>query len=346
MFLRELRSIHTRYSGIRYVKPLFSTLKRCETPRVRQPLAWILITLAMLVNGAAFAESTTPSVPLPAYQFPELIDDGISPMLQKSLYLSAADMPKPYKDRCHVQQNLTVSPARCLYGNLKSKTTIVLFGDSHALSWFPAIEKLAITKKWRLLSLTMSSCWPATIPAWNSVTNVLMTNCEIWRKGALKQIAQIKPYLTFVTGSRGFSTIDGAGNLLLGDARLTIWQSGMATTLNAIKKASTNTVLISDTPVSLFAPPDCLAAFNESIKLCSTPVANAIDTNWLGVERDLAITNNVIWINPTEWICDSDPCSPVAGDTVIYRDSGHLTASFALSLERPLWAELSNELTK
>ena len=312
---------------------------------VRQPLIWILVSVAMLVNGVAFAESTIPSTPFPAYQFPELIDGAISPKLQKSLYLSESDKPKPYKDRCHVQQNLTMSPATCLYGNLKSKTTIVLFGDSHALSWFPAIEKLAIAKRWRLLSLTMSSCSPATIPAWNSVTNVLMINCEIWRKSALKQIAQVKPYVTFVTGSRGFSTIDDAGNLSLGDARLALWQSGMAITLNAIKKASTNTVLISDTPVSRFVPADCLATFTESIKLCSTPVTKAIDANWLGIERDLSQATNVIWVNPTEWICDSDPCSPVAGDTVIYRDSGHLTASFALNLEKPLWAELSSELT-
>jgi hypothetical protein len=155
------------------------------------------------MGGSAYADDgSTALAPVADYQFPTIVDGPVPASLLNMLSGNATDMPKPYKDRCHVQQNLTASTSSCLYGNLLSKTTIVLFGDSHALSWFPAIEKLANAKKWRLLSLTMSSCWPASIPAWNSTTNSLMANCSIWRKGALTQIAKVKPYITFVTGTR------------------------------------------------------------------------------------------------------------------------------------------------
>lgn len=308
-------------------------------------VATLLFAGLLLFPGSAFADdSTTASTPISAYQFPAMVDSAVPDSLIATLNTTATDLPKPYKDKCHVQQNLTGTKASCLYGNLTSKTTIVLFGDSHALSWFPAVEKLAIAKKWRLLSLTMSSCWPATIPAWNPTTNILMKNCEIWRKSALAQIDQVKPYITFVTGTRGFATIDSSGTMLSGDAKTNAWRAGMATTLNSIKKSSTNTFFISDTPISLFTFPDCLNASTDSIEYCATPSNNAIDTNWLTVERDLAASVGVPWVNPTEWICNSDPCSPVANGALIYRDGGHLTASFAVQLEKPLWAQVSGQL--
>jgi len=333
------------YSANRYQETLFSSLLRCENQIVTSRLAVLLLAGMMLLGGSAYADSPTQTpVAIPAYQFPGLIDGPVPDSLQATLSTTSTDMPKPYKDHCHVQQNLTATTASCLYGNLASKTTIVLFGDSHALSWFPAIEKLAIAKKWRLLSLTMSSCWPASIPAWNPSTNILMTNCAIWRKSALSQIAKVKPYITFITGTRGFATVDTDGNVLDGDAKINAWKSGMAVTLKAVKKASANTFFISDTPISTSSFPDCLLNSPDSVQNCATPVSTAIDTEWLTVERDLASSTNVTWVNPTEWICNTDPCSPISDGALIYRDGGHLTATFAVQLEKPLWAEISGSL--
>jgi len=301
-----------------------------------------LLALGPIAHADNLSE---PLNPIAEYQFPALDGGPVPDEIQSTLETVTTDMPKPYKDRCHVQQNLTSTPASCLYGNLYSKTTIVLFGDSHALSWFPAIEKLAIAKRWRLLSLTMSSCWPASIPAWNPVTNLLMSNCSIWRQSALAQIAKIKPYITFVTGTRGFATIDSQGNVLNGEAKTTAWKSGMALTLNTIKKNSKNTIFISDTPITTVNLPDCLMMSSDSYEMCATPVSSAIDLSWLTIERDLAATTKVTWVNPTEWICDTDPCSPISDGAVIYRDGGHLTASFAVQLEKPLWSEISGQLT-
>jgi len=171
-----------------------------------------------------------------------------------------------------------------------------------------------------------------------------MTNCAIWRQSALAQIAKVKPYMTFVTGTRGFATIDASGNVLGGDAKTSAWKSGMAVTLKAVKKASANTFFISDTPISLYSFPDCLTYSTESIEFCATPAAIAIDTDWLTVERNLANSVGVTWVNPTEWICNTDPCSPISKGALIYRDGGHLTASFAVQLERQLWGEISSEL--
>ncbi|MEI7697072.1 MAG: SGNH hydrolase domain-containing protein [Actinomycetes bacterium] len=301
---------------------------------------WLLLFSSLLVIGFTNASADV-AEPIAQYQFPALIDQEVPEQVYSKLNMAAQDVPKPYTDRCHTQQNLTQSIAPCTYGNLKSKTTIVLFGDSHALSWFPAIERLAIAKKWRLLSLTMSSCWPADIPAWNSTTQKLMTNCKIWRTSALKRITQEKPYLIFVAGTKGFSTLDAQGVVASGDDRLQIWQSGMARTFISLTKASAHIVYIGDTPSSLVVPPICLKNHSDSILACATPVTQAISESWLTSERDLAQANGAIWLNPTEWICNTDPCSPIVANFLIYRDGGHITASFSKTLETPLWQTLS-----
>jgi hypothetical protein len=278
---------------------------------------------------------------VPPLVLPATIDRVVPAKLKPSIADAKKDRPKPYVDRCHTQQNLTVSKATCLYGNVTSKTTIVLFGDSHALSWFPAVEQLAKLKKWRFYSLTMSSCWPADIPAWNSTTLKLMTNCAIWRTNTIKRIAKMHPAILLVSGTRGFATVGPDRTVLRGDARANAWQTGMQHTIDRLKLAAKHVYLIGDTPASMFDPPLCLSAHLKSILACSTPVEIAVSTTWLGIEKAIADSEKISWIDPTLWVCSTNPCSPIVGNTLIYVDSGHMSATFALTLEKPLAKMLS-----
>lgn len=338
---------------------------------LRRCAIWLIAVLVVFVaTPAVFADNPTPSAsptssplvdaspasptptinsantpivpPHPPYLLPKTVDRAVPLNLKPSLANVAIDRPTPYQDRCHTQQNLTASTEDCIYGNPNSKTTIVLFGDSHALSWFPAVELLAKAKNWRLISLTMSSCWPSDIPAWNSTTKKLMTNCAIWRKNTLAQIVRLHPAMVFVTGTRGFSTIDYRGDVMVADQREMAWEAGMKRTLDTLKTATSRVIFISDSPLSTFDPPKCLASHAKSILACSTSITRAVSLDWLGHEADVANSENVTWVDPTTWICASDPCSPISGNTLIYVDGGHLSATFARSLEKLLWKDISS----
>lgn len=284
---------------------------------------------------------TSAVAPLAEYLLPPTSERRVPANLQPALSKAKLDRPTPYLDHCHTQQNLTASTSPCLYGDKSSKTTIILFGDSHALSWFPAVEALAKAKKWRLLSLTMSSCWPADIPAWNATTQLPMKNCAIWRGNTLQQIAQVKPKLIFVSGTRGFSTINGNGDLSVNDERANLWEAGMLRTVAILKSSGARVLLLSDTPLSIYDVPNCLSTHMSSILACATPADMAFSLDWLAREADVAVKAAIDWINPTTWICSSDPCSPLSGNKLIYIDGGHLSATFARTLEPPLWKEVS-----
>jgi peptidoglycan/LPS O-acetylase OafA/YrhL len=67
--------------------------------------------------------------------------------------------PRMYADGCHLDLTEVESP-ECVYGNPSSDTTVVLFGDSHAMQWFPALNSLARERNWRLVGFTKSACPP------------------------------------------------------------------------------------------------------------------------------------------------------------------------------------------
>ena len=294
---------------------------------------------ATLARGAI--NSQLPLIASEHSDLPPLIDQPVPPNITPTIANAPLDRATPYKDRCHTQQNLTASIAPCLYGDLSSKTTIVLFGDSHALAWFPAIERLALAKHWKLLSLTMSSCWPATMPAWNGTTNVLMTNCPVWRSATLKRIIATKPAMIFIAGTRGFQTLNDKGQVAVGDERQAIWESGMKATITSLKQASKKVIYLADVPQAFMDVPDCLDAFPESILQCATPSSIAFNTGWTDAERQVAVDSGIIFVDPTRWICTTEPCSPISGNMIIYIDAGHMTATFARSLEPKLWATIS-----
>lgn len=272
---------------------------------------------------------------------PDTLASSVPLNLEPSLMNAKNDRPIAYKDRCHTQQNLSPSTSPCIYGDTSSTTTIALFGDSHALSWFPAMNILAKKNGWKLLSLTMSACSPSDIPGWNPSNNNVMQNCTIWRADSLKRIAAAKPLIVVVAGTRGFQTIDAQRHVLTGQARLDAWKAGMVRTVDQLKLVTKNVIYIGDAPQSLVDPPVCLSAHPKNALDCATPLSKAIDTNWIAQETAMTIQERISFVDPGLWICPTSPCPVVLGNLLIYMDGGHLTATFSAALASRLRKAIS-----
>ena len=296
--------------------------------------------------GSVSPSQTATPTPPPAPVRPTTRDGPVPANLQPSLGDAKGDYPAAYLDHCHTETEQPPSTAPCLYGNLNSTTTIALFGDSHALSWFPAVERLAQDQGWRLLDLTMSACSPADMPVWNASYNRVSAACATWRTAAVARLVKLRPALILVTGTRGFAVVDAAGHLLSGDARTAAWEAGMSRTLAKLIPATKRVIMLADTPLSLVDPPVCLSAHPQSVLACATPVDGAISASWLAEEAKLAAVSGIGFIDPTPWVCPSSPCPVVLGDLLVYRDAGHLTATFAAALSDRLEAAVLADLAR
>ena len=239
--------------------------------------------------------------------------DGKSYSLAKIL-----EKPKVYNDGCHVNNGETKSPD-CIYGVRGAKIKIVLFGDSHAAQWFPALEKLALAKNFELISLTKSACpGPAVIKV--NTGNYKNADCSAWRTNSYRRIASIHPEAVIVSGMEHFQIPSGY------TSRASWWRQGLTLTLNHLQGSSAHLVYITDTPHPLRDIPSCVAS--GSLKKCD-----------LTKPSDPYTISGFSNINPTTWLCAVN-CPAILNNQVVYRDASHLTVGMSEALAQKLYLAL------
>ena len=256
--------------------------------------------------------------------------------LRPSIAEARTDFPLPYGDGCSPSV-LETQSGICTYGNLSSRTTVILMGDSHARSWFPAVNRLAIERGWRLVVLTKSACTLADMLQWNASLKRVYTECEQWRENAYRRVEADRPALVLLANSQKFSAVGPDGSTILaGAARTEAWREGMAKTLARLTPVAGHVVLIGDTPRSAYDVPVCLSGHLDNTLACATPFDRSVNLAWLGVEESAARRGSAGFVDPTPWVCPSVPCPAVIGNFMVFIDEHHLTTPFSGALWRRL----------
>ena len=223
-----------------------------------------------------------------------------------------------FLDGCHVNYGETESGV-CEYGDVNSDTTIVLYGDSHAAQWFPALEKLASERGFRLISLTKSACPSVDVPrddkgAFKSV------DCDAWKKNSVARIQELRPTAVIVSSFQYYKTPKGYSD------RSKWWDDGQSRLLASLQGASENLIYISDTPHPVVDIPNCLAS--RASNSCDSTEKTPVD-----------IIAGFKIIDPTPWFC-TEYCPAIQDGYVVYRDASHITVDAALALAPKLDAAL------
>ena len=129
------------------------------------------------------------------------------------------DRPANYDDECHSDQ-FTFELRPCEFGDKDGEQTVVLFGDSHALQWLPALTGPARRQGWRVVTLTKAACPPAQILSGRKEA-IAGESCERWREKALRWIRTNKPEVALLAGgSRIYKLVDNRGERKIGRAHV------------------------------------------------------------------------------------------------------------------------------
>ena len=104
-----------------------------------------------VVTGDLTGKGAKPTLPAPILSGP--LPSDIQPPLN-SAYL---DLPALYAARCSLAA-LDVQPVNCIYGVPSASTTVVVYGDSHAAQWMPAIDAIGKVRLWRIVLLIKTGC--------------------------------------------------------------------------------------------------------------------------------------------------------------------------------------------
>jgi hypothetical protein len=216
----------------------------------------------------------------------------------------------------------TAEPA-CVFGDTHGTHTMVLFGDSHALMWFPALDAVAKSAKWRLVALMNYGCPVANVTVENVLNGKPDPGCPIFRSHMIKRIVKLDPALVVV--SEGFYTVNAAGGTITNAQ----WTAALAKSLGALRVSHGKRVVIGQSFL-IPQPLACLAtasASSASIQTCSQPWATPSFTAELAADRAGAKQVGVPYVNEIPWTC-SITCTVVIGTMIAYNSSGHLSATY------------------
>ena len=230
--------------------------------------------------------------------------------------------PSINADGCHITHGQSKSPT-CLYGDKSSEKSLVLFGDSHAAQWFPALEKFAEKNGYQLFSYTKSACPAANVKLPDN-GGFKDAECKKWRKSIVERIKLISPDAVVMSGFQHFtppSDVTDPQNW---------WKQGLSKLHNELSDVDTLQIYIGDTPIPQVNVPECLST--KSISACSHVRKSPL---W--------ITSGFSSIDPTSWLCDKT-CPIVIDNTVVYRDRSHISVDMALQLSATFAKALSLRL--
>ncbi|NVM97836.1 acyltransferase [Arthrobacter sp. SDTb3-6] len=253
--------------------------------------------------------------------------------LKPSLRLAFEDTAASYALGCHVSFDST-DASGCQVGTNAAAPLVVLFGDSHSSSWYPALEQLAKAGKIRLDSSTKNACPSVNIPTLHN--GVAYKACQVWREAAVKRMTALHPDIVVLANYRNVQLVGGNGNF---SAR---WQKGLESTIFAF--GTSKTMVISDVPTQAGTPAVCLSMHLESTVRCDRDRVSALSTDIIEAERAAARSTGARYVDFVHYFCNATTCPVIFGDTLVYRDADHLTATFSRQMVTPLWKEIQATL--
>jgi hypothetical protein len=186
----------------------------------------------------------------------------------------------------------------------------------------PTVLKLAQSEKWAVTPLTKTSCTPGD---W-FVSAFAYAECTKWLGWAEQQVSRLHPDVAILAGDFA----DMAGN----DQVLT---SGIASLVQKLGAGAHNVLVLGDPVHQAQSPVDCLLASGATMATCSKTPSDA-ELAVASDESSGVTAAKGKFIDVSGWFCYDNTCPMVVGNTIVYSDSNHITATYATQLSQAFTA--------
>ncbi len=237
----------------------------------------------------------------------------------------------------------------CDFGDIDSKTRLVLFGDSHAMQWFDPLQRIAERQHWRLTTYTKMGC-PSIDLRPPSVSARAFASCLVWQKEALARVIDLHPTAVFLSNATGrFGRKMRPRCPVACDESLDDLRGATRRTLQQISSAAISVVVMLDPPLPGFDVPTCHA---RSIRHawypgggCTFERSRAFVPEAYAAQRSAAAgLADVHFIDLVDRLCGAQTCRTERDGRPVYRDRNHLTATFARSFTDEIEAALLGDV--
>ena len=214
----------------------------------------------------------------------------------------------------------------CDVGVLGSSVHVVLVGDSHAAQWISGLDEVAKERNWRLTLMTKDACPFANV----RVSVRSPASCAAWNRNLAAYLAA-RPPAVVITSQHEYLVLAASGPL---DATASAgaMAQGLRSSYATLIAAGTKVLVLRNTPQPGINIEDCVSGNSGNVKKCAIPRSKAV--NPVGAAQIAAAKGlaGASLIDLTNAICPNDPCAPVIGGVLVYRDTEHMTRTYGLSL--------------
>ncbi|GAA1161944.1 acyltransferase family protein [Nesterenkonia sandarakina] len=255
--------------------------------------------------------------------------DSFEPRVEEAV----DDIPSLYDGGCHQEQS-EVGVEPCVFGDADSDYVVALVGDSHAAHWLPGLLPIAETNGWRLETYTKSAC---------SLNGVALAGeegfyeeCHEWGQRMMETLREHSDLdHVIVSASRYNPAEDAPESVPTGSV-----EDGYSQVWRDLEEAAIPVTVLLDAPRIQIDLPECVAEHPEQLQECAVDREQAIDASGYGQQRAAAESSGATPVDLNEAICPEQQCAPIIGSVLVYRDSHHLTATYARSLSSHMEEEL------
>jgi len=243
-----------------------------------------------------------------------------------------ADLPAIFRDGCRTSGD---EVARlCHYGDPDGEVSILLYGNSHAASWFPAFRLLAERNGWRLDVFFRSGC---VFNAYAKRVDAPKVSCVEFYEQVQAQLAELPPYdYVFSTyRTKGVNWFDA--NHEPDPERA---MEGFRLAWEPLVARGSTILVIRDVPQ---AGPSQLSCRDRSRKYGADQcLRKRSDSEGNDLMFRAAIDHpNAIALDMNDWFCTVETCAATVGRVKVQQDtSSHITASYMLTVAPYLEREL------
>jgi hypothetical protein len=281
-----------------------------------------LLVVAALAVGVACC-AATPLRPVSAPSGIQQSARSVRPPVARA----ARDRARVVADGCVLSKPARRSPP-CVYGDRAAPTSVVLFGDSHAAQYFPALVRVARARHWRLVVLTKSGCTSAAVDTYDGAARRRYWECTAWRRATVRRIEVFERLAVIVMSSSDLTSVLRGHRLLHGLRRSRALARGYSVTVRRLAATEAKVVVLRDLPRAPWEIPPCVAKWMRQLDRCAFsrraghPAPDPVETTLRRI-RALRL------VDPAGEVCVDDVCPAVIHDILVYREQGHLTATFA-----------------
>ncbi|MGO2149836.1 MAG: acyltransferase family protein [Microbacterium gubbeenense] len=219
----------------------------------------------------------------------------------------------------------------CSFGPKDADMHLVAIGDSHNNAMLTAYEAAADELGWRIDVAGHAGCsW--TDEDLSLATDEQTASCASWRQSVNEYVQTADDVDAYIVASRG-------GETDADDDKV----AGMVSAWAARPDTSVPVLALLDNPYFGESPVTCISEDpSTAVERCAKPQDEVLLDD--GKQRAVDEDPNATLLDLTRYYCADGVCPPVIGGVVVYRDSHHITATYASTLGPYLAAELRSAL--